>query len=148
MTTRRVIEEDDVVVDDSATEEVVATDHRGGGALIAGWLSTISAFIAVASIAVFTLLAFRMGFMMGNGNPRAGFVDWIYDVTSPLVKPFQDIMRNRVLEKGGIFEPATAIAMGTYLIATILVLMVLWALAPRWLGNDRVVRQRRVVHRP
>jgi hypothetical protein len=148
MTTRRIIEEDDVVADDSATEEVVPTDHRGAGALIAGWLSTISALISVAAIAVFTLLAFRMGFMIGNGNPRAGFVDWMYDVTSPLVNPFQAIMRNRFLGSGGIFEPATAIAMGTYLIATILVVMLLWALAPRWRGNDRVVHHRRVVHQP
>ncbi len=110
------------------------------------WLFSARAWVALAGSALFGLLALRMGLMMGDANARADFVDFIYNISGPLVHPFQDMMRNRAVDGGGIFEPATAIAMGVYLIAALLTIAVLWALAASWPVRREGVVRRTVVH--
>jgi hypothetical protein len=124
----------------------VVTERRPPANPLAAWLFALSGWVALAGIAVFTILGFRLAFMIGDANPRTRFVDFMYDITGPLVYPFADMMRTRALDGGGVFEPATAIAMGVYLIAAILVVLMLWSLAPRRLaGHEIVVRRRRIV---
>jgi hypothetical protein len=88
-----------------------------------------------------------MGFMMSDANPNTGFVDFMYRISGPLVQPFDNVMANRQLDGGGVFEPAAAYAMGIYIIATLFVMLVLWAVVPRWLQDRKIViRHDRIVH--
>ena len=69
--------------------------------------------------------------------------NFIYDIIDPLTDPFQGIVSNRSVD-GGVFEPASVIAMLVYLLAgallIALVLAMANALAPH---GDRVVSSRR-----
>jgi hypothetical protein len=133
----------DTEVQDIEAKEVV-TRSRPPANPLAAWLFALSTWVALAGVAVFTILGLRLAFMMGDANPRTRFVDLMYDITGPLVYPFADLMRTRTLDNGGLFEPATAIAMGLYLIAAVVVVLMLWSLAPRSMaGRETVVRQRR-----
>jgi len=71
------------------------------------------------------LLAFRFIFKLLGANPRSPFVDFIYDLSAPVISPFVNIFsRTSVpgIETGAVFEPATLVAMIVYmLIARILV---------------------------
>jgi hypothetical protein len=127
----------DEVVDESST--AVAPPSPVG---------LLSGLIAIAGLLVFAILSFRLGFMMGDANGSANFVDFIYRISGALVHPLQGIMRNRILDSGGVFEPATAYAMGIYLIATVLALLAVWAVMPRIVTRESTaVRHRsRIAH--
>ncbi|MEX1253335.1 MAG: hypothetical protein WEE64_03245 [Dehalococcoidia bacterium] len=112
------------------------------------WLSTLGIWVGVAATVVLVLLGFRLGFLMAEANAANSFVDFIYDVSGPLVQPFQSIAENRTLDSGGVFEPAAVIAMGVYLVAALLTIAMLWALAAApWSAQHRTVtRRRQVMH--
>ena|ERR1700694_3304518 len=106
-----------------------ATVYRGPFSSVAEMIAMLSWWVGLAGIGVLTLLAFGLGFEMGNANPANNFVDFIYDITGPLIRPFQGIANARTLDSGGIFHPETAIALGIYLVATALVIMAMRTLA-------------------
>ena len=121
----------------SSNARLRADKLRRFGKLIAG------IFIGIALAGVEVILGFRLGFLLANANPNNGFVDFIYDISDPLTDPFQSIVSNRSVD-GGVFEPASVIAMLVYLVAgallIALVLAMANALAPH---GDRVVSSRR-----
>jgi len=123
-----MIEEPDNVTVEDYREDNVETVQRGAGYGIADMISTLSWLVGLAGIAVLGLLGLRLTFQAGNANPT-DFVQFIYDITSPLVQPFQGIANTRELDGGGVFQPEVAIAMGVYLVATAFVMMALRALA-------------------
>lgn len=122
-------------------EEEVVHARPGIADITRGWIRMLSIWVAVAVTVVEALLAFRLGFLLANANPNNGFVDFIYDITGPMVEPFQGIAAERSVN-GGVLEPATAIAMGVYLVAALLLVMVLWALTA-WPWSDTVVTRTR-----
>jgi hypothetical protein len=103
----------------------------------------LALWVAIALATVETLLGFRLAFLIGEANSANGFVEFIYDVTDPLVEPFQGIIANDTLSNGGIFEPATVIAMVVYLAAAALVIAaILVATAGIGPDHDTVVSSR------
>ena len=124
-------------------EEQVTTATPSGWSVARGWMGFLAAFIGIALAGVEVILGFRLGFLLANANPNNGFVDFIYDISDPLTDPFQGIVSNRSVD-GGVFEPASVIAMLVYLLAgallIALVLAMANALAPH---GDRVVSSRR-----
>lgn len=63
------------------------------------------------------LLAFRFVFLLLGANSAAGFVDFIYRLTDPLVAPFYGIfpeVSTRGLSQQATFDPATLVAMAVY----------------------------------
>src|SRR3989442_9779514 len=96
-----------------------------------GWMGFLATFIGIALAAVEVILGFRLGFLIANANPNNGFVDFIYDISRPLTDPFQGIVSNRSVD-GGVFEPASIIAMLVYLIAGILLISLILAMRSGW----------------
>ena len=144
MTMRRRFEEATEDIDRTGTvgryDEVVE-ERRGDPWNIArGWVRMVGAWIMVVLAVVETILIFRLGFQMASANPNNGFVDFIYDVSGGLVGPFEGIARNRSVGDGGVFEPATVIAMAVYLVAAMLLVAMIWALtsAPSPAGERSV----------
>ena len=143
-TVTTVVEEpDDAVIEEYG--EVTA--YRGPLASVGEVIAMLSWWVGLAGIAMLAVLAARLGFEMGDANPRNNFVEFIYEITSPLVQPFQGIANARTLDGGGIFHPETAIAMAVYLVATALVMMVMNTLAAMIVSADTgpVVHRSRMV---
>jgi len=124
-------------------EEQVTTTTPSAWSVARGWIGVLAAWIAIALAVVEVVLGFRLGFLLASANPNNGFVDFIYDISDPLTDPFQGIFTNRSVD-GGIFEPASLIAMLVYLVSGALLIALILAmtrgLAPH---GDRVVSSRR-----
>ena len=103
----------------------------------------------VAVAVVEAALGFRLGLLLAGANPSNGFVDFIYDVSGPLVYPFEGIVSNGTVD-GGVFEPASLIAMIVYLVAGLILVAILWVLmaGPSPTGERSVASSstRRSVH--
>lgn len=64
------------------------------------------------------ILLFRFLLKLFAANPAAGFTDFIYSITQPLVAPFLSVFRISSVE-GSIFEWTTLLALFVYwLVAT------------------------------
>jgi uncharacterized protein YggT (Ycf19 family) len=61
-------------------------------------------------------LGFRFFLRLFGANPEAGFVQFIYDSTNPLLDPFRNIFSPYVVETGHVFEFSTLFAMMIYVI--------------------------------
>jgi hypothetical protein len=103
-------------------EEVVEEGHGGWGRNpFAGLAEMLVGLVVLLTILVETALAIRLAFRLGDANAGNNFVDFIYDVTGWLIKPFTGIFDNQDVN-GGVFEPAIVIAMVVYLVAAALVI--------------------------
>jgi YggT family protein len=138
------VEERDVrrpVHDEAVAEDEVVTASPGPWNVARGWIRVLAALLGVALVAVETAIGFRLAFLLGNANAANGFVDFIYDVTDPLVEPFQGIIANEAVD-GGILEPASVIAMVVYLAGAALLIAAILILTSGPSGGERVVTSR------
>jgi len=117
-------------------EEEITSSSPGGASIARRLMGTLALFAGIGIAVVETLLGFRLAFLLSEANATNGFVDFIYDVTKPLVEPFQGIIANDTLNNGGLLEPATGIAMVVYLLVAALVIAVILA-AASGMGPDR-----------
>jgi hypothetical protein len=138
-----VVYEDDTVVEEYGEEAV----HSGPATIGASMMSMLNRLVALAGLAVLALLSVRLAFELGEANRANNFVEFIFDITGPLVAPFQGIADVRTLDGGGVFDPATAIAMGVYLLATALTMMLIGTIAGMLAASDEgpVVHRSRMV---
>lgn len=96
------------------------------------------------------LLALRFAFAAFGANRNSGFVDFIYDVSWPFVRPFDGAFRDRTWDEG-IVEVSTLLAMGVWALIFLIVAMLVLAILPRF-GRDydasgpTEVHRRRVTH--
>jgi hypothetical protein len=131
---RVVVEEHEAHGEIEAVDREVAGEqeefvtHADSWTVARGWLRTLAAFIAVGFAVIETLLLFRFGFLLAGANAANGFVDFIYDITGPLVEPFDNIVAQESFD-GGVFEPASVIAMVVYAALAFLLNLLLWAAA-------------------
>ncbi|MDP2948705.1 MAG: YggT family protein [Chloroflexota bacterium] len=141
---RTAAEDRPIARDDSelVDEERVMRSSAGGWSQARGWVRSLNAVILVALAVVETLVVFRLGFLLAEANPNNGFVNFIYDVSKPLVEPFQGIIAN-----SGAFEPASIISMGVYLIAALLLIAGLWAITSGPSTSGEKVVTSRTQHR-
>lgn len=100
----------------------------------------ITAGLVVVLILVEAALGLRLGFKIAEANPGNNFVDFIYDLTAWMIKPFSGVFEDRSVN-GGVFEPGTVIAMIIYFIAAVLLIALLqWVAAlTRPTGGRRVM---------
>ena len=110
------------------SEEIVTTDATPR-TIIRGWAATFAAWITAALLIVEMLLGFRLGLLLAGANAANDFADFIYDLTGVMIEPFKDIGSARTVGDDGIFEPGTLVAMGVFLAATLVLLLILWALS-------------------
>jgi hypothetical protein len=118
------------------SDHAVTSSQAGGASVARRLLGTLALLIGIGLAFVETLLGFRLAFLLSEANAANGFVDFIYDVTDPLVEPFQGIIANDTLNSGGVFEPATVIAMVVYLVAAAFLIAIILA-AAAGMGPDR-----------
>ena len=118
------------------SDRAVSSASPGGASVARRLMTSLALLIGVAAALVATLLGFRLAFLMTEANAANSFVDLIYDVTDPLVEPFQGIIANDTLNNGGVFEPATVIAMVVYLLAAVFLIAVI-LIAAAGMGPDR-----------
>jgi hypothetical protein len=99
-----------------------ATRSRGpqtnGGAAAVRAVATL---LVVAGFAVIGLLAARIALLALEADAGNRAVEAAYDITAPLIEPFEGIFSIQQLDGGGIFEPAAAIAAGVVLAAVLAV---------------------------
>ena len=78
------------------------------------------------------IVGLRVIFKAIAANADAGFVRFIYDISTPLVAPFRPIVSDYRLGNGGVLEISSLIAMLVFLVLTYLVVRLVRALsAPR-----------------
>ncbi len=128
--------------DSEQIEEQVVYSSGGGWNLARGWVRSLDAVILVALAVVETLLFGRLVLLLAGANSNNGFVNFIYDVSKPLAEPFQGIVAN-----SGNLESASAIAMGVYLVAALLLIAVLYAITSGPLAAGKKVVTSRTEHR-
>jgi hypothetical protein len=122
--TTRTVERVDGPVEYEESAPVYGTHNERWPWAVRGIGRMLSLWVLLAIAIVETALSFRLGFFLADAN-RTGFVDFIYDITGPLVGPFQGIAAVRDVENAGMFEPATVIAMIVYLVAALLLIAVI-----------------------
>ena len=135
---------DEVVVDPVTTETSAA--RRVGTTMtydsLAGRVNTL---LFAALLALEGLLATRFALAAFGANPTSGFVDFIYDISYPFVRPFQNAFADRTWDEG-IVEVSTLLAMGVYFVAFLLITMVVGAVMPKVATSETRVRDDRVTH--
>jgi uncharacterized protein YggT (Ycf19 family) len=120
---RTAVQDPPIARDESVVEEQVVHSSAGGWNMARGWVRSLGAVILVALAVVETLLLGRLVFLLAEANANNGFVNFIYDVSKPLVEPFQGIVAN-----SGNLEYASLIAMGVYAVAALLLIAALFAI--------------------
>jgi hypothetical protein len=113
------------------------------------WTTIVSLWAGLILLVVEGILALRFILKLAGAAPN-GFTDFIYDLSGPLVQPFQGIFDTRTVGDDGVFEPEIIMAMVVYALAALLlgaVLRTIVASAPRpqadtWgaTGRDLYVR--------
>ncbi len=100
-----------VVGQDVGTTAMV--DHVEARRSTADWLSgLISLIIGVIAI----LIAIRIVLKLLAANTASGFTQFIYNVTGPLVAPFQNIFGTPAAGNGAVFEISSVLAIAIYLL--------------------------------
>ncbi len=132
---------------DATTGESEVVSRSIGPADVAqSWVRFMQAIFAFGLLVAETALTFRLVFALGAANAANGFVSFIYDVTGPLVAPFEGIAAESA-SGTGVFEPETLIAMTVYFFAAMLVIaFVGLALAAPTPHKDVVTRERHTTY--
>lgn len=114
--------------DEMTDQESVTTTRVGPSDYARDWIRALGLWAMFGLAVVETLLGFRLGFQLAGAN-ETGFVDFIYDITGPMVEPFTGIGSIRDVSWGGFFEPATLAAILVYFAAGLLIVGLLWTLS-------------------
>jgi hypothetical protein len=93
--------------------------RRGRGSGL-DWGRITRAWVVPSLILIESLLAFRLGFLLVSADPLNGFVSFVYEVTRPLVSPFEGVIKPSTLGDTGVFEPSILVAMLAYLVGALL----------------------------
>jgi uncharacterized protein YggT (Ycf19 family) len=67
------------------------------------------------------LIAVRFVLLIAGASAASGFVEFIYDITDPLVRPFEGIFDEQTVGDDGVFEPESIIAIVVYSIAGLII---------------------------
>ncbi len=127
----------------ATAERESVTTHADGWTMAQGGMRMFNSLIALVMLVIEALLGFRLAFALGGANPNNGFVDFIYDVTKPLVAPFEGIFA-RSVDGDTVFEPETVIAMAVWLLVALLLVAVvnIFMSAPAPARTQAVERER------
>ena len=84
------------------------------------WLSIASLWIGLILLVIEGLIGTRLVLQMAGASEGNGFVDLIYNLSDPLVRPFEGIFDTRTVGDDGVFEPEALIALIVYPIIAML----------------------------
>jgi hypothetical protein len=140
-----VVDEQEVrVVSEPAHTDAVA-ERESVTAFYDSWPARINTILWTLLLALEGLLALRFALLAFGANASSGFVDFVYDVSWPFVRPFDGAFANRTWDEG-IIEVSTLLAMGVWLLVFGLIIMVINALLPKLYEGGTVTRRRHVSH--
>ena len=135
---------DEVIVDPVVTS-ASAERHVGTTMTYDSLAGRVNTLLFAALFALEALLATRFALAAFGASRTSGFVDFIYDISYPFVRPFQNAFADRTWDEG-IIEVSTLLAMGVWMVAFILIGMVLGALLPKVGTSETRVRHDSVTH--
>lgn len=140
---RRIEEEWDE--DGSAGEDVEhsVVEERVGLSPAMRLRNLLMSLVSAALAVVLVLLGIRVLLLLFDANANNSFAELIYDLTGPLVAPFDGIASNRPTGDG-VLEVSTLVAMGAYLAGAVLAILVLGALFSWSEGEERATTERRI----
>ena len=101
--------------------------------------SVIVTIVTVVWAAILVLVGGRFFALLFGANAESEIIDRLYRHSDFWVKPFFgmfDLANKTVEDTGGVFEPASLIALGVYVLAGMLVLSILTA-SYGWMGRSR-----------
>jgi hypothetical protein len=84
------------------------------------WLSIANLWIGLILLVVEGLIGTRLVLKLAGASEGNSFVDFIYSVSGPLVRPFEGIFDERTVGDDGVFEPEALIALIVYPIVAML----------------------------
>lgn len=93
------------------------------------------------------ILGLRFVLKLFGANAGAGFVSWIYEMSSGLLDPFRGIFPNKVFENQYVFEFSTLFAMLIYAVAALLIVAVINAVSPPAVVEEPVVARKTTTKR-
>lgn len=144
MAVRRRVEEewqDDEGLDPGVEHAVV--EERVGLSPAMRIRNLLMSLVGAAVTVVVALLGVRVLMLLVDANSNSSFASLIYDLTDPLVAPFDGIAADRTAG-GGVVEVSTLVAMGAYVVGAVLAILVLGAMFSWTDGQERTVAERRV----
>lgn len=132
--------QDVVTADGSIVGQDIGTaamvDHAEARRSRADWLTgLVSLIVGVVAI----LIAIRIVLKLLAAN-TAGFTNFIYGVTGPLVAPFQNIFGTPGSESGAVFEISSILAIAVYLLVGWLITRLLLLVMDRPTSGVSVTR--------
>ncbi len=89
-------------------------------------ITLVNFFIAVVE----GFLGLRFILKLFGANANAGFVQWVYDMSSELLAPFRGIFPTRVIDNEYVIEFSTLFAMLVYALIGLLALAIIAAVTP------------------
>jgi uncharacterized protein YggT (Ycf19 family) len=108
------------------------------GQYLANWFTLLA---GTALVFFESVLALRLFFKLTTADNTNGFVKLIYHFSGAVIRPFEGIISNQTIVKGGILEPSVLIAMALFLVATVLAIWVVRSLATlRSWGGGLIMR--------
>ena len=102
---------------------------RQSYAFVSRSLYGVAQLIGLAVGIIEALLLVRIVLLFLAANPDAGFSNWVYGLTTPLVAPFQGVFPNVVGGQGNVIDAAAILAMVVYAITGRLVEAIIRGLA-------------------
>lgn len=98
--------------------------------------------------AVEAILGLRFILKLFGANENAGFVSWVYEMSSGLLDPFRGIFTTRVFENRYVLEFSTLFAMLIYALIALLIIAIIDAVTAPAVARDdaaetTVVKKRR-----
>lgn len=83
----------------------------------------IQALVSIIIGAIEFFLGIRFLLRLLGANPNAPFVQWIYDMTQPLMAPFENLLPTSRVE-GFVFDFTVLFALGVYVFLGYLVMQI------------------------
>ena len=106
--------------------EMVERAPLSMGQYLANWFTLLA---GTALVFFESVLALRLFFKLTTADNTNGFVKLVYHFSGAVIRPFEGIISNQTIVKGGILEPSVLIAMALFLVATVLAIWVVRSLA-------------------
>jgi len=106
--------------------EMVERAPLSMGQYLANWFTLLA---GTALVFFETVLALRLFFKLTTADNTNGFVKLVYHFSGAVIRPFDGIISNQTVVKGGILEPSVLIAMALFLIGAVLAIWVVRSLA-------------------
>jgi hypothetical protein len=104
----------------------------------------LDSLVMLALLLLEVLLAVRF-VLIAFGARHSGFVNFILDISAPVVRPFRDTFTTRTWDQG-VLDYNILLAMGVWFIAGIALVMLINVVVPDTRDHYRVDHRRRVTH--